>query len=79
MATGRTVFESNGCAGCHSGGGQAPDLSHVGAEAEHTPEWLVAHIKNPKTHNPSSTMPAFAGKISDSDLLALGAYLASLK
>lgn len=63
------------------GGGRrgGPNLSRVGAEAEHTSEWLIAHIKNPKTHNPSSRMPAFEGKISDKDLLALGAYLASLK
>jgi mono/diheme cytochrome c family protein len=61
------------------GRGKGPELTHVGAEAEHTPEWIVAHIKNPKTHNPRSRMPAFEGKISDKDLLALGAYLSSLK
>ena len=50
-----------------------------GGEAEHTAAWLVAHIKNPKAHNPGSRMPSFEGHISDKDLLALGAYLASLK
>ena len=83
VAAGQTVFTNNGCAKCHAVGGQGgrmgPDLSRVGAEAGHTSEWLVAHIKNPKAHKPASRMPAFEGKISDKDLLALGAYLASLK
>jgi len=80
---GKTVFDANGCIRCHAVGGQGgeggPDLTRVGADAGHTPEWIVAHIKNPKAHNPRSTMPAFAGKINDKDLLAIGAYLSSLK
>lgn len=83
VAAGKTVYASNGCARCHALGGQGgrngPDLSRVGAEATHTADWLVAHVTNPKTHNPGSRMPGFAGKIGDKDLLALGAYLASLK
>jgi mono/diheme cytochrome c family protein len=80
IAAGKSVFASNGCANCHAvagqGGSKAPDLTHVGAE--HAPQWLVEHVKDPKVHNPSSRMPAFQGKISDRDLLALGAYLSSL-
>ena len=83
ISQGRTVYNANGCANCHSingqGGRKAPDLSKVGAGEEHTAEWLAAHVKNPKAHNPGSRMPGFEGKISDKDLLALGAYLASLK
>ncbi|HEX8238083.1 MAG TPA: cytochrome c [Abditibacteriaceae bacterium] len=83
IAAGQSVFTSNGCGNCHAvsgqGGGRAPDLTRVGAEAEHTSEWIVAHVKNPKTHNPGSRMPSFEGKINDKDLLALGAYLSSLK
>lgn len=83
LAAGKTAFDNNGCARCHSIGGQGgrmgPDLTRVGTDASHTPQWLVAHIKNPRTHNPSSRMPAFEGRISDNELLALGAYLASLK
>ena len=81
-AAGKTVYANNGCAKCHaiSGqGGNGPDLTRVAANPEHTSEWLVAHIKNPKAHNPGSRMPSFEGRISDKDLLALGAYLASLK
>jgi len=81
--TGKAVFDSNGCMRCHAisgqGGDSAPELTHVGAEAGHTRAWLAAHVKNPKTHNPRSTMPAFEGQISEKDLQALAAYLSSLK
>lgn len=83
IASGLTVYNNNGCANCHSIGGQggkkAPDLTKVGAEAGHTTDWLIAHVKDPKTHNPGSSMPSYQGKITDADLKALGAYLASLK
>jgi mono/diheme cytochrome c family protein len=83
IASGKTVFNSQGCARCHSlngqGGRMGPDLTHEGAKPGHTPDWIVVHVKNPKTHNPGSRMPAFEGKINDKDLQALGAYLASLK
>ncbi len=82
-AAGKAVYAANGCARCHAlagqGGRSGPDLSRVGSQASHTSDWLVTHIKDPKMHKPGSRMPAFAGKITDKDLLALGAYLASLK
>ena len=61
------------------GRAKGPDLAKVGADPKHTREWLVEHIRNPKTHNPQSRMPGFAGKINDEGLLALADYLASLK
>ena len=83
VAAGKTVYASNGCSRCHAlgggGRGQGPDLSHVGAEAEHTATWLADHVKNPRTHNPNSRMPSFEGRINEKDLAALGTYLASLK
>jgi mono/diheme cytochrome c family protein len=83
MAAGQRVFEANGCMRCHTvggqGGGKGPDLTHVGADPQHTPQWLEEHVKNPRSQNPSSRMPAFEGRISENDLQALGAYLASLK
>ena len=83
VEAGKAVFAKNNCANCHAingqGGRGAPDLSHVGSEEGHTAEWLVAHVRNPKAHKPNSRMPSFEGKISDQELLALGAYLASLK
>ena len=83
VVAGKAVYAGNGCTRCHTIGGQGgrmgPDLSRTGAEASHTLDWLVAHVKDPKIHNPGSRMPGFAGKISDKDLLALDAYLAGLK
>jgi mono/diheme cytochrome c family protein len=79
IAAGKGVFDSNGCARCHGGGGRAPDLSHEGADPSHTPQWIAQHVKNPRSQNPRSRMPAFEGKINDQDLNALGTYLASLK
>lgn len=83
VTAGKAAYDAHNCLKCHvingQGGRMGPDLSHVGAETEHSSAWIVAHVKNPKTHNPGSRMPAFGGKISDKDLLAIGAYLASLK
>jgi mono/diheme cytochrome c family protein len=78
VAAGKTVYDGNGCKGCHEGG-RGPNLSHVGGEPGHTAESLIAHVKNPKATNPGSQMPAYEGKIGDKDFTALGAYLASLK
>ncbi len=62
------------------GGMGGPDLTKVGAEPEHTKQWLTDHVRNPKAHKPQSRMPASgADKISDSDLSALADYLASRK
>jgi cbb3-type cytochrome oxidase cytochrome c subunit len=59
--------------------GKGPDLAKVGADPNHTVEWLAEHIRNPKAHKPESRMPAFAGRISDDELKPLTEYLASLK
>ena len=62
------------------GGMGGPDLTKVGAEPEHTKQWITDHVRNPKAHKPQSRMPANgADKISDGDLSALADYLASRK
>src|SRR5262245_15581759 len=58
-------------------GFRGPDLAHVGKDSAHTIEWLQAHIRNAKSHKPDSRMPAFEGKINESDLRALAEYLGS--
>ena len=78
IAAGKAVFGSQDCTRC-LGGGRAPDLTHAGAAPAHTAAWLSAHVKNPKTHNQGSNMPAYEGKIPEKDLVTLGIYLASLK
>lgn len=59
---------------------RGPDLAHVAKDPEHTVDWLMAHIRNAKTHKPDSAMPPFPeSKINDEDLRHLADYLASLK
>jgi len=88
FAEGRKVYQSNGCARCHTIGvppaggpkmmARGPMLTTVGAKRPR--EWIVEHIRNPKTHNETSQMPLYgADKISDADMKALVDYLASLK
>jgi cbb3-type cytochrome oxidase cytochrome c subunit len=62
------------------GGSRAPDLGKVGKEPEHTVEWFMAYIRNPKAQKPDAKMPSFdQGKINEEDLHSLAEYLASLK
>jgi len=88
VAAGRKVYESLDCARCHSLGagpggavkkGRGPSLSHVGADAGHTVQWLSEQIRNPKSHRPNSRMPAYDRKVNADDLKSLAEYLASLK
>ncbi|MGE5191155.1 MAG: c-type cytochrome [Deltaproteobacteria bacterium] len=58
---------------------RGPDLGKAGANPEHTVEWLMAFIKNPKAGKPQSRMPPFEGKLSEDDLKAIAEYLASFK
>lgn len=58
---------------------RGPSLAHVGANPEHTAEWIAAHIRDPKAHNPRSRMPGFADKMSAEEIDRLAQFLASLK
>jgi mono/diheme cytochrome c family protein len=58
---------------------RGPNLAHVGANPEHTAEWIADHIRDPKSHNPRSRMPAFADKMSDDEIQQAASYLATLK
>jgi mono/diheme cytochrome c family protein len=83
-AAGRQAFRLKGCVRCHSVDGteeglRGPELSKVGADPLHTPQWLAQHIRNPQNHNPQSRMPRFEGRITQDELLALSAYLSSLR
>jgi mono/diheme cytochrome c family protein len=82
---GVVAFESANCNNCHAtagsaktGRGMGPDLTKVGAKRDK--EWIVAHVRDPKSHNPMSRMPASGpDKLSDKDAGVLGEYLAGLK
>jgi len=76
---GEEVFKTN-CIGCHSK--EAGDTSPFGPPNLHgvlgknpviTPQQATATIKNGK-----NVMPAFAGKLNDSDISAVVAYLKTL-
>lgn len=60
-------------------GGRGPDLSKVGADPQHTVEWLMDYVRDPKSIKPDARMPAFGSRLSDDELRALAEYLASLK
>jgi mono/diheme cytochrome c family protein len=80
LPAGEAVFKSLMCSGCHSisgvGGNLGPDLTKIGAKR--SKEWLAEQIKDPKSKNPASIMPAYKD-LSKADLDALVDYLASLK
>ena len=77
---GGALFSAQGCSSCHSidgaGGNAGPDLTHVGARRSR--QWIEQQIRNPKSHNPDSTMPGFAG-LPGKDIEDLANYLAGLR
>jgi cytochrome c oxidase subunit 2 len=88
-ARGREVFRATGCGACHairglSTGTQGPDLTHMGSRPSvgagtrpNTPDELARWIRDPQADKPGNHMPASA--LSEADLQAVAAYLASLK
>jgi ubiquinol-cytochrome c reductase cytochrome b subunit len=77
---GAQLFQTEGCIGCHrihgTGGTAGPDLSS-GVIKEKTREWLIAQIRNPKSHFPNSIMPSYT-KPSDQQVHEVVAYLQSV-
>jgi quinol-cytochrome oxidoreductase complex cytochrome b subunit/mono/diheme cytochrome c family protein len=59
---GATLVGSLGCTGCHringSGGSVGPDLSNVSRQGR-SREWLIAQIRDPKSHDQNSIMPSY--------------------
>jgi menaquinol-cytochrome c reductase cytochrome b/c subunit len=60
---GEALFRESGCLGCHAVGGAGapgpgPNLSDEGAKARGI-EWQIAHLKDPASQTPGSSMPAF--------------------
>ncbi|MGA7827018.1 MAG: cytochrome b N-terminal domain-containing protein [Geobacteraceae bacterium] len=77
---GKALFQSQGCTACHmvsgSGGNVGPDLSGEG-EKGRSREWIRAQIRNSKTHDPQSLMPAYMS-LTDKQVDQLVEYLLSL-
>ena len=62
---GEVIFRENGCLSCHAIGsngapGPGPNLTNE-ASKNRGKEWQIAHLKNPASQTPGSSMPAFAG------------------
>ncbi len=82
---GVVAFETANCNNCHTtagsaktGRGMGPDLTKVGAKRDK--DWIIAHVRDPKSHNPMSRMPASGpDKLSDKDAGTIAEYLAGLK
>ncbi len=80
IGLGKALFQSQGCTACHmisgSGGNVGPDLSGEG-EKGRSREWLKTQIRNSKTHDPKSLMPAYSS-LTDKQVDQLVEYLLSL-
>lgn len=75
-AKGAKIYEDN-CSGCHGKGGAgspgAPKLTEVHRQNT-DPQFYIRFLRDPKSVNPSSTMPSFS-HLSDDDLRALAEWL----
>jgi len=81
VAQGRDLFDSKGCGDCHAvsgkGGKIGPDLTNEGSK-NHSLDWQIKHMMDPKSISPGSTMPSFKSASND-QLQALAEYVSSLK
>lgn len=80
VQTAAAVFARH-CIGCHSidgdGGADGPDLSSIGRT--HGRSALRRWIADPESVDPDAEMPAFAKRLSPSELEAIAEYLAERK
>lgn len=74
---GAKLFKSVGCIACHSihgaGGSIGPELSGERSKGRNR-DWLVRQIRDPRSGNPNSVMPAFT-TLSDVQVKDLADYL----
>ncbi len=83
---GRLIFRKRmPCTGCHQfpdrnnilGGMTGPSL--VGAGTRLNPDWIYAYLKKAAVFKPVKDMPVFDGLLSDADLMAVSAYIATFE
>jgi cytochrome c oxidase subunit II len=90
VSTGRRIFETTACINCHTVAGTVadgrfgPDLTHImsrdtigSGAAPNTLENLVLWIRNPDALKPGARMPPM--ELSDQDIRAVAAYMATLR
>ncbi|HEY3282542.1 MAG TPA: DUF2231 domain-containing protein [Armatimonadota bacterium] len=78
-SAGRALYKGQGCPACHhmdgAGGRVGPDLTHE-ARRHGDVHWQVAHLKDPGSLSPGSTMPGYE-RLSAAELDSLARYLVS--
>lgn len=78
--SGRRIYEAQGCSACHAirgqGGAAGPDLTRVGRTRD--AGWLARFTRDPEAVKPGSSMPPYKD-LSEAELQAIAAYLASLR
>jgi ubiquinol-cytochrome c reductase cytochrome b subunit len=78
LARGWALYQSQNCSACHAlggkGGSVGPALDHAGKRRNYDVMWSIAHLKDPASLVPGSTMPPYK-HLSDEDLRALTAFL----
>lgn len=81
VTAGKSVYEKNGCKGCHQlngqGGFSGPALNGVGARHPEM-KWQLEHLKSPSSVVPGSAMPAY-DELSAKDARTLSTFLLSHK
>ena len=79
-ASGRKLFESIGCMGCHTvngkGGNVGPNLSDI-ADKGKSRQWLTTQIENPRENDPQSIMPSY-NNLSEKQVSDLVDYILTL-
>jgi mono/diheme cytochrome c family protein len=79
VARGGRMFTAQGCYGCHQVGKYGtpigPEPSHVGAK--YPMSYLTRWLRDPESVRPAAHMPKL--ELTEQDIQALAAYLASLK
>ena len=78
---GEKLFRESPCLSCHAVGGAGaagpgPNLTDEGAKARGI-EWQIAHLKDPQSKTPGSSMPAFAN-FTQEELTNLATFLDGL-
>jgi mono/diheme cytochrome c family protein len=89
-AAGKALYDSNGCGGCHtfkpaaSTGKVGPDLDNLAADAKKAnhgslEQYTLESIEDPNAYIvagfPKGVMPAFKGKLTDSQINELVTFL----
>ncbi|MEJ2705430.1 MAG: c-type cytochrome [Sedimentisphaerales bacterium] len=80
VKAGAQLFSSQGCIACHTvhgqGGNIGPNLSDIGSKGL-SDQWLTTQLRDPKSHDPSTEMPAFKS-LTDQQVKNLVDFLQSL-